>query len=125
MKTTFERIKARLKDLSLATPVSVDDTDKIKAEFPGIPREYTDFLEKIGFGEVGALRIYEAPISPDDIYPCPKGDLSGIILLGDDFQGYCFGFDTRKNFTIVEVEPRGNPRFRSEKGFLSLVAGYL
>jgi hypothetical protein len=123
--TDIDSIRGRLHDMSMLTPISANDTEALKVEFVGIPIEYTEFLEKVGYGEVGDIRIYEAPTSPDDIYPVAQGDLSGIVLFGDDFQGYCFGFDTTKNFCLVEVDPRGNPRPRSEKGFLSLIAGYI
>jgi hypothetical protein len=123
--TDIISIKERLQDLSLLTPLSAKETEELKAEFVGLPIEYTDFLEKLGYGDVGDVRIYGAPTSPDDIYPKPQGDLSGIVLFGDDFQGYCFGFDTTKGFCLVEVDPRGIPRPRSEKGFLSLIAGYI
>jgi len=123
--TNIDTIKERLHDLSTLTPVSASETDALKAEYIGIPAEYTDFLEKVGYGDVGDVRIYEAPTSPGDIYPMPNGDLSGIVLFGDDFQGYCFGFDTTKDFCLVEIDPRGNPRPRSEQGFLSFIAGFI
>ena len=123
--TDINSIKERLHDVSMLTPISAIDTKLLKAEFVGVPIEYTDFLEKVGFGDVGDVRIYEFPTAPDDIYPKPQSDLSGIVLFGDDYQGYCFGFDTTKNYCLVEVDPRGNPRLRSEEGFLSLIAGYI
>lgn len=123
--TDIDSIKGRLHNMSMLTPVSAKDAEALKTEFIGIPIEYTDFLEKVGYGEVGNIRIYEAPTSPGDIFPKPRGDLSGIVLFGDDFQGYCFGFDITKDFLLVEVDPRGNPRPRCEKCFLALIAGYI
>ena len=123
--TGIDSIKERLHESSILTPVSAIDTEALRAEFVGIPIEYTDFLEKVGYGDVGDIRLYESPTSPSDIYPKPQGDLSGIVLLGDDFQGYCFGFDTAKDFCLVEVDPRGHPRPLSEDGFLFLIAGYI
>ncbi len=123
--TDIHSIKSRLQDTSKLTPVPASDLKALQAEFAGIPDEYTDFLEKVGYGAVGDIRIYEAPTPPCDIYPEAQGNLSGIILFGDDFQGYCFGFDSTKKFSLVEVDPRGNARPRSANGFLSLVAGFI
>ena len=36
--------------------------------------------------------IYSGPISPDEVYPHLVGD-NQHILIGDDFQGYCLGYD--------------------------------
>lgn len=119
-----DNIKQNISDWTDITPVAASELAALKAEFHGIPADYLEFLEKIGHGEVGEVRIYEAPTDPSDIYPNAGGSLSGIFLFGDDFQGYCFGFDTQGKYSLVEVDPRGNPRSRSETNFLEFIATY-
>ncbi len=109
----------------MLTKISDNDLAAIRVVYPDLPFEYSEFLSRIGFGEVGDIRLYGGPILPSEIYPKPKGDLSHIILFGDDCQGYCFGFDLLRQFSIVEVDPRGNPRKEGEFGFISLIESYL
>jgi len=118
-------LQDRLARIPNLTRLRDEDVDKLRLEYPGLPCEYLEFLSLVGYGNLEELQLYSGPTSAKSIYPQPKGDLSGIVLFGDDFQGYCFGFDTRKDFCLVEIDPRGNPRPRSEKGFLSLVAGFI
>ena len=118
-------IRKKLSDVSQVTPVSIADVETLKAQFVGIPSEYVEFMSQVGYGEIGSIRIYEAPTSPDAIYPSPQSDLSEIVLFGDDFQGYCFGFDTRTGYSLIEVDPRGKVRPRSENDFVSLIASYI
>lgn len=105
-------------DLRQLTPAEISE---LKAETPELPQDYLGFLGMIGCGNLGELQVYSGPISPAFVYPQPKGDLSKIVLIGDDLQGYCFGFDTGRQGVLVEVDPRGVPRDRSEGSFLSLV----
>ncbi len=42
--------------------------------------------------EAGPM-IYEGPTTPEEIYG-PRDELADILLLGDDFQGYCFGYNS-------------------------------
>jgi hypothetical protein len=101
------------------------EIEKLLDEFPSLPLQYLDFLKSVGYGDLEELRLYSGPVRPSDIYSKPQGELSSIILFGDDFQGYCFGFDTSKDYSVVEVDPRGNPRLRKENDFLSLITTYL
>ncbi len=121
----IEEIRGKLSDTPMITPVSDADLEAIKSKFVDVPTQYIEFLKEIGDGEIGNIQVYGGLIPPSDIYPCPEGDLSNIVLFGDDFQGYCFGFDISKQFVLVEVDPRGNARTRSEKDFLALIESYL
>ncbi len=118
-------LQERLARIPNLTRLAAEDVDTLRREYPGLPCEYLEFLSLVGYGNLEELQLYSGPISANGIYPQPKGDLSGIVLFGDDFQGYCFGFDTTNIFCLVEIDPRGNPRSRSEKRFLSLIAGYI
>jgi hypothetical protein len=60
---------------------------------PELPAEYFHYLSAYGYGETESGRmIYSAPINPADIYPRFQ-NRDRIVLLGDDFQGYCFGYN--------------------------------
>ena len=79
--------------MSNRTILTETQIENLLAEFPKLPNEYIEYLKTKGWGEADNGRmIYEGPIQPKDIYG--KG-YSGpaILLLGDDFQGYCFGYD--------------------------------
>lgn len=121
----IDSIKTCLRTLSELAQVSREGLADMKARYPGVPDEYTEFLGSVGYGDVGDIRIYEGLTSASDIYPKPQADLSHIKLFGDDFQGYCFGFDTENGYSLVEVDPRGNIRPRTEGNFLSLIASYV
>ena len=70
-----------------------DEIGKIKSKFKELPSEYVDYLSGVGAGECASGRmIYSGPISPDKIFPDRKFK-NGIVLLGDDFQGNCLGYD--------------------------------
>jgi len=62
----------------------------------------------LGSGELGesAYVIYSGVLEPNEIYDDETADdLNGILIFGDDMQGYCSGFDIRKNWVIVEIDP--------------------
>jgi hypothetical protein len=123
--TRIDEIRQRLSSTTKLTRLTPDELQKLRGEFPGRPEDYLQFLGEIGFGNLEAIFLYGGPIPPTDIYPRPKGDLSSIVLIGDDFQAYGFGFDVRNHFSMVEVDPRGNAESRPEKDFLSLMESYL
>ena len=67
---------------------------ELKQKYPFLPNDYLDYMLTVGWGESDSGRvIYEGPIDSAEVYG-PRDDLSSIILLGDDFQGYCFGYDS-------------------------------
>jgi hypothetical protein len=122
--TDLEEIRQRLSRISNLTQLPLSDLEKLKIKFHGLPVDYLDFLHVVGFGNLEELQIYSGPVSSGSIYPKPEGDLSDVKLFGDDFQGYCFGFDTRRGYSLVDVDPRGNASPRAEKDFLTLIASY-
>jgi hypothetical protein len=78
----------------------------LKEEFEAAPDDYVSFLEEVGFGELGeaAYMLYGGPVSPEEIYGEADQQLKGILLFGDDFQGYNTGFETSTG-KIVEIDP--------------------
>ena len=89
-------------------PLPASDRASIANAFPGIPKDYLDFLAEIGTGTLkdAAFVIYSAPIFPSDIYdPVAAKQLTGLLIIGDDFQGYCVAFDAAHDWSIVEINP--------------------
>ncbi|WP_139167243.1 SMI1/KNR4 family protein [Chromobacterium sphagni] len=71
-----------------------------------LPQDYTSFLVEIGFGELGATAymLYDGLVAPEDIYGEVPDGLEGILLFGDDFQGFNAGFKVC-DWSVVEVDP--------------------
>lgn len=103
--TRYDDIKNE-SHLSKLTPASEETVAEIKARCPGIPQDYLDFLREVGSGEVGEsdFMIYEGPVAPEDVFGRDDG-LSHLLLLGDDFQGYCVAFDPTREWVVVEIDP--------------------
>ena len=79
----------------------------IEATCPELPPEYFAYLRDVGWGETASARmIYSGPISPQDVYGASFRQ-PGIVLLGDDFQGHCFGYDLIAS-TYGEASPDGS-----------------
>ncbi len=79
--------------MSRRSPLSDTQVAAVRSSYPGLPEEYLRYLRKIGWGQAKSGRvIYQGPVSPEDIYGTRFRD-SSIMLLGDDTQGYCLGFD--------------------------------
>lgn len=78
----------------------------IAAAYPGLPPEYLAYLRDAGAGEAASGRmLYSGPVSPQDILG-ENFERTDIVLLGDDFAGYCFGYDFTSS-CYGEVSPDG------------------
>ena len=79
--------------MSTRTPLSRTQVESLRAECPWLPTEYFVYIETVGWGEADSGRmVYSGPVVPSSIYGA-RFAKSRIVLLGDDMQGYCFGFD--------------------------------
>lgn len=95
---------------SRLTPLPREKVDALRARHPGVPEDYVQFLTEIGHGRVGAprLSVYSGPIEPRDIYDPPTAEaLAGVWLVGDDFTGFCVGYDTRSGWRLCGVDDDG------------------
>ncbi|WP_010243295.1 hypothetical protein [Acetivibrio cellulolyticus] len=92
--------------------ISTEDIEREIKENPGVPIDYIDFLQEIGFGDIGNdayFMFYSGLIPAKDIYGEENIDeLRNILLLGDDFSGYCVGFMTSEDWALVEVDEGRN-----------------
>ena len=80
---------------------------ELKSFYLDLPKEYLFFLEEIGSGEIGdsVYTIYNGLLSPEEIYDeVTAAELGNILIFGDDMQGYCSGFDTANEWSIVEID---------------------
>ena len=75
------------------TTVTSAEIDDLCTKAPGLPSDYLLYLRDLGWGtaESGHV-IYSGPISPSEVYP-HLGPASRRILIGDDMQGFCLGYD--------------------------------
>jgi len=65
----------------------------LSVAYPKLPPDYIDYLRDVGWGEAASGRmIYNGPVTPQEIYGVTF-IRTDIVLLGDDFQGHCFGYD--------------------------------
>lgn len=78
----------------MPTPLSLESIAELRRQYPQLRDDYFDYLSAVGWGETEAgPNIYSGPIDPDEIYGA-RDEHVGIVLLGNDFQGYCFGYNT-------------------------------
>lgn len=88
------------------TKLSETQLGELAAANPRLPVEYFNYLRDIGWGKAASGRmVYSGPIPPQDIYGATFSR-TDIVLLGDDFQGYCLGYDLTTD-TYGEVTPDG------------------
>lgn len=87
-------------------PVSGETVEAVRRDYPGIPEDYLAFLSEVGCGEVvPGLCLYGGAVEPSDIYdPIAAKKLAGLILVGDDMQGYCVAFDPAQRWWLVEID---------------------
>ncbi len=99
------------------TQLNHAEIEALKARYPELPTDYFDYLLNVGWGfaESGWM-IYSGPVSPATIFGS-RFDGSSIVLLGDDTQGYCLGFE-RQLKRLGEISDSGNWRpFDTTKTF--------
>ncbi len=101
------RLAPLLADLNA---VGRDVLDRLEQLHGPLPVDYAEFLEDHGGGLIGnaAFCLYGGLLAPDEVYDRVAADgLQGLLLFGDDLQGYCTAFDTDDGWAVVEIDPRG------------------
>ena len=119
-------IKNIINDPKSLVKLSSAEAARVEELYPTLPDDYLRFMREIGHGNLGNIIIYAAPMDPGKIYPNVRTDaLQGLILFGDDMQGYCYGFDLRDAGRVVEIDPRGMIDRTIEPGFMDFLKSFL
>lgn len=121
---SFEEVVSHFDRNVSLTRLTDRDVELLVEAHPEIPADYRRFLREVGYGDLGEIQLYSGPVSADSVYPRLSG-LQNIVLFGDDFQGYCFGFDLADHWRIVEVSPSGQVDRSVESLFIQLLGGYV
>lgn len=91
-------------------PVSHEDLTKERADHPAMPDQFLEFLRHVGCGAIGAPSSYAYAIYGGLVEPChiyseeDAADLSGIMVFGDDCDGWCAGF-VMDTGCVIEIDP--------------------
>lgn len=117
----FDDVRGRIASIDALARSSRAGVEIIRARYPGLPDDYLDFLVEVGSGDLGEFQLYSGPVPAPEMYPSGTGALAEVLLVGDDFQGYCFGFDRASGFRLVEVSPCGEVDATVESAFGTFV----
>ena len=81
--------------MSSRTTLTDSKIDELAREYPGLPDEYLEYLRSTGWGTAPSGRaIYRSPLMPEKVYG-EKYSGRRVVLLGDDFQGFCLAYDLK------------------------------
>lgn len=92
--------------LEKLSPVSVEQLAALENQLEGIPADYLAFLRDLGTGAVGndQYMLYDGLLTPDEFFDDTPPEFSGLLLFGDDFQGWSQAFDPA-SWSVVEIDP--------------------
>lgn len=122
----FEILRSKIVDPSKLIRLPTEECSRLQSRFPALPPDYFEFLKTVGSGDLGTIAIYNFPMEPVEVYGNARAeDLSGIVLFGDDMQGYCYGFDSKDGGRVVEIDPKGNIDRTIEPGFLKFLDSFV
>jgi hypothetical protein len=117
----YDRIVDHIENPGALTKLSATEARELTLK--GYPEDYVMFLCEVGYGNLDVLQIYSRPIEPQAVYPVT--DLERVKLFGDDFQGYCYGFDETHEMKIVEMDPKGGIRRLNDRTFKDFLVAWL
>ncbi|MDP4181552.1 MAG: hypothetical protein Q8942_10705 [Bacillota bacterium] len=83
------------------------EIDELIMKHPGVPTDYIEFLEEIGYGDIGEeyFMLYGSLVDAEVIYGKSKCDgLKDIVFLGDYYNGHSIGFSKKGEWEMVEVD---------------------
>ena len=120
----YDDLRTKLGKSASLSKLSESDIVALRKLWEGLPEDYLGFLGEVGFGNLGDIQLYSGPARADSIFSPMPEHLEAILLIGDDMQGNCFGFDTGNSFRLVEIAPSGTIDFTVEPDFTSLLHGY-
>ena len=111
-------------------PVKAELIDSLEEKYSGVPADLKQLYETLGYGSIGHSHyMIHVPTEPTEIYDEETAaELSGVIIVGDDFAGYCEAYDTRNDWEFGYIGGDGvfethAPEFESFTDFLATQYG--
>ncbi|WP_421853087.1 hypothetical protein [Marinomonas sp.] len=69
---------------------------------------YLQFLRAFGYGELdSSFYIEEQPLEWNEVFPKERNHLMGMCIFATDQGEYCYAFDSKSNFEVVEIAADG------------------
>lgn len=121
----FDELAANIENVDSLSKATSEDIKWILERIPNVDNDYIEFLENVGYGNLGDIQLYNGVIDSDEIYPSPQDNLDDVLLFGDDMQGYCFGFKLDEGMRVVEIDPKGQLSQDVKPTFVGLMKVYL
>jgi len=95
------------------SPLTSQEIEEIRRNFPGIPEDYLSFLAECGYGELGVF-LYSGPIKANEMYdyeelkeedPIEYEKWEQTWLIGDYGMGDAFGYCIQNGkYHLVDVD---------------------
>ena len=93
--------------MNARTTLTSDAAMKLEREFPGLPRDYIDYLIDVGSGAFRECQyaVYDGFIDPGDIFDAETAASFGkrILCFGDNFSGDPADFLPEEDWRVVEL----------------------
>ena len=111
--------------ISKLTLVAASQIDLIRSRYHWLPDDYLEFLRDVGAGEIGdsSFMIYDSPVPGESIFG--NTAVPGVLAVGDDFQGYVFGYSRATGTNVVEIDPSGATLDVAAPSFAEFIRGWL
>jgi hypothetical protein len=94
--------------------MSRDEINIIIEKHPGVPADYIEYLEEIGYGSIGDnyFMVYGGLVEASEIYDESKTEkLKDIVFWGDYYNGHSIGFSKKGEWEMVDIDGRQNIEF--------------
>jgi hypothetical protein len=107
---------------------SPEEIERLRAEYPGVPADYADFLGEIGCGSIGdsGFTVYSSFAAPEEILgPVAAQHIPGLLLFGDDFAGLSLAFDSSHSWRLVEIDSATMRPMPQEESFEQFIRGQI
>lgn len=109
MNSRIERIRDQifvLQPESILEPLTSEELWRLRSEYPTLPEHLFDLYQILGLGNIGdsGFMIHRLT-KPESIYdPLTADQLSSIRIVGDDFAGWCVGYDIEEDWNFGGIE---------------------
>ncbi|MDO6810625.1 hypothetical protein Q4603_18525 [Zobellia galactanivorans] len=92
---------------------------EIESKYSELPKNLKTLYNQLGYGGIGPSHYaIHVLMEPEEIYdPLTAKELAGKLIVGDDFAGCCYAYDTQDNWQFGYIEHTGE--FESLEGVYS------